>query len=115
MVSAGMGHNEHRAEKLVVDILACEDVSDAQQVGLISRIIMWIYFWVELLVSPSMPLPVCLNLNSLLVILFLTIEIFLYYERMFFKYLVLSSISVLYYFSVCLVFICFVFSNLFPP
>lgn len=42
MVSAEMGHNEHRAEKLVVDILACEDVSDAQQVGLINRFVMWI-------------------------------------------------------------------------
>lgn len=33
VVSAEMGHNEDRAEKLVVDILTCEDVSDAQQVG----------------------------------------------------------------------------------
>ncbi|XP_074326394.1 protein CHROMATIN REMODELING 4-like isoform X2 [Apium graveolens] len=32
MVSADMGHKEHRTKKLVVDILACEDVSDAQQV-----------------------------------------------------------------------------------
>ncbi|KAK1375721.1 Chromatin remodeling complex subunit [Heracleum sosnowskyi] len=32
MVSAEMGRNEHRAEKLVVDILACEDISNAQQV-----------------------------------------------------------------------------------
>ncbi|KAK1395066.1 hypothetical protein POM88_014122 [Heracleum sosnowskyi] len=31
MVSAEKGHNEHRAEKLVVDILKCGDVSDRQQ------------------------------------------------------------------------------------
>lgn len=60
MVLPEMGHNEHRAEKLVVDILACEDVSDARQVGLVSKSLCGYTFGWSLLVALSMPLRLCL-------------------------------------------------------